>query len=101
MDQGKLRSLMFHAGFCNEDGGWDSRPICEQEHDNFQRFAELIVRECIGCCESVISDPVPESVDTWLNGGEQCIQEIKEQFGLGMSVEDKKQLIKDLLGVNK
>ena len=63
-----------------------------------EKFAELIVRECIGCCEQVISDPVPESVDTWLNGGEQCIQEIKEHFGLGMSVEDKKQLIKDLLG---
>ena len=46
------------------------------------RFAELIVQECIGCCESVISDPVPESVDTWLNGGEQCIQEIKEHFGI-------------------
>ena len=68
--------------------------------DKFEKFAELIVRECIGCCESVISDPVPESVDTWLNGGEQCIQEIKEHFGLGMSVADKKQLIKHLLGVN-
>ena len=66
-----------------------------------EKFAELIVRECIGCCEQVISDPVPESVDTWLNGGEQCIQEIKQHFGLGMSVADKKQLIKDLLGVNK
>ena len=65
-----------------------------------EKFAELIVKECIGCCEQVISDPVPESVDTWLNGGEQCIQEIKQHFGLGMSVEDKKQLIKDLLGVN-
>lgn len=47
-----------------------------------QKFAELIVRECIGCCEQVISDPVPESADTWLNGGEQCIQEIKEHFGV-------------------
>ena len=46
MNKGKLRSLMFHAGFCNEDGGWDNRPLFEQEHDNFQRFAELIVREC-------------------------------------------------------
>jgi hypothetical protein len=64
------------------------------------RFAELIVKECIGCCEQVISDPVPKNVDTWLNGGEQCIQEIKEHFGLGMSVEDKKQLIKDLLEVS-
>ena len=45
-------------------------------------FAELIVRECIGCCEQVISDPVPESVDTWLNGGEQCIQEIQAHFGV-------------------
>jgi len=45
MDQGKLRSLMFHAGFCNEDGGWDISPIHEQG-DNFKRFAELIVREC-------------------------------------------------------
>ena len=69
--------------------------------DKFEKFAELIVQECIGCCEQAISDPVPESVDTWLNGGEQCIQEIKQHFGLGMSVADKKQLIKDLLGVNK
>ena len=69
--------------------------------DKFEKFAELIVRECIGCCEQVISDPVPESVDTWLNGGLQCIDEIKQRFGLGMNVADKKQLIKDLLGVNK
>ena len=47
-----------------------------------EKFAELIVRECIGCCEQVISDPVPESVDTWLNGGEQCIDEIKQHFGV-------------------
>ena len=53
------------------------------ELDTFaEKFAKLIVRECIGCCEQVISDPVPESVDTWLNGGEQCIQEIKEHFGV-------------------
>ena len=50
--------------------------------DDIEKFAELIVKECIGCCEQVISDPVPESVDTWLNGGEQCIQEIKEHFGI-------------------
>ena len=50
--------------------------------EQFEKFAELIVRECIGCCESVISDPVPESVDTWLNGGSQCIDEIKQHFGV-------------------
>ena len=47
-----------------------------------EKFAELIVDECIGCCEQVISDPVPESVDTWLNGGSQCIVEIKQHFGV-------------------
>jgi hypothetical protein len=49
---------------------------------SLEKFAELIVRECIGCCEQVISDPVPESVDTWLNGGSQCIDEIKQHFGV-------------------
>ena len=46
------------------------------------RFAELIVGECLGCCEQVISDPVPKDVDTWLNGGSQCINEIKQHFGV-------------------
>ena len=49
-------------------------------YGELEKFAELIVRECIGCCEQVISDPVPKSVDTWLNGGSQCIQEIKAHF---------------------
>jgi len=49
---------------------------------NIEKFAELIVAECIGCCEQVISDPVRESVDTWLKGGEQCIVEIREHFGV-------------------
>jgi hypothetical protein len=47
-----------------------------------EKFALLIVKECLGCCEQVISDPVPESVDTWLNGGSQCIDEIKQHFGV-------------------
>jgi hypothetical protein len=50
--------------------------------EQFEKFAELIVKECIGCCEQVISDPVPASVDTWLNGGSQCIDEIKQHFGV-------------------
>lgn len=78
-----------------------STGLFETDRRALYDFAVLIVRECIGCCENVISDPVPESVDTWLNGGEQCIQEIKEHFGLDMSVADKQQLIKDLLGVER
>ena len=65
-----------------------------------EKFAELIVRECIGCCEQVISDPVPKSVDTFEQGGIHCMDEIKKHFGVdGMSTEDKKTLIKELLGV--
>ena len=65
----------------------------------YEKFAELIVRECIGCCEQVISDPVPKSVDTFEQGGIHCMDEIKQHFGVGMSTEDKKTLIKELLGV--
>ena len=50
--------------------------------EKLEKFAELIVAECLLCCEQVISDPVPESVDTWLNGGSQCIDEIKQHFGV-------------------
>ena len=69
------------------------------DHFEYWKFAELIVRECIGCCEQVISDPVPKSVDTFEQGGIHCIDEIKQHFGLGMSTEDKKTLIKELLGI--
>ena len=46
------------------------------------KFAELIVRECIGCCEQVISDPVPKSIDTFEQGGIHCMDEIKLHFGV-------------------
>ena len=97
----RILELAEQAGYHINGGKIFIRTTSEDITSCQQKFAELIVRECIGCCEQVISDPVPESVDTWLNGGEQCIQEIKQHFGLGMSVEDKKQLIKDLLGVQK
>jgi hypothetical protein len=64
-----------------------------------EALAERIVGECVGCCEQVISDPVPESVDTFEQGGIHCIDEIKQHFGVDMSTEDKKTLIKELLGV--
>ena len=70
----RIKELAQQAG-CSIDGmGYGE--------GNVEKFAELIIRECIGCCGQVISDPVPESVDSWLNGGEQCIQEIKQHFGV-------------------
>jgi hypothetical protein len=67
--------------------------------DGLQKFAELIVAECLLCCERTISDPVPKSVDTFEQGGIHCIDEIRQHFGVGMTTEDKKILIKELLGV--
>lgn len=55
------------------------------EKDNIVHLYDLceaVVKECMLCCEQVISDPVPKSVDTWLNGGSQCIVNIKEHFGV-------------------
>jgi len=42
----------------------------------------LIVKECIGCCEQVISDTVPKSIDTFEQGGIHCMDEIKQHFGV-------------------
>jgi len=76
----RIKKLAEQAGFqyIKDEGiGWAGN-----YNDSLPKFAELIVRECIGCCEQVISDPVPKSVDTWLNGGSQCIDQIKQHFGV-------------------
>ena len=74
----RIREIAEQAGFYYTDKtGFITPAGCDPA-----KFAELIIKECIGCCEQVISDPVPESVDTWLNGGSQCMAEIKEHFGV-------------------
>ena len=50
-----------------------------------EKFAELIVREC-----ACIADDM-KTIET--------ARAIKEHFGFGMSTEDKKTLIKELLGL--
>ena len=60
----------------------DDHGIVEIPNTFADTVAELIVRQCLGGCEQVISDPVPKDVDTWLNGGSQCIDEIKHHFGV-------------------
>lgn len=72
----RIRELMNQAMDLYSNGYVDCPEL------NPEKFARLIVQECIGCCEQVISDPVPESVDTWLNGGSQCIDEIRKHFGV-------------------
>ena len=72
----RIRELWYQAVQPHTGDSWAEQTAF------MEKFAELIVRECIGCCEQVISDPVPKSVDTWLNGGSQCIDQIKQHFGV-------------------
>lgn len=87
MNKGKLRSLLFHSGFCDEDGGWDERPLFEQENDNFQRLAELIIRECIDKIETyripVGNSAAGELACEWTYDALKSIRDdIKETFGV-------------------
>ncbi len=56
---------------------------------NIEKFAELIVRECV------------EVELYWLSEQDRkaVAEKIQRHFGVGMSTEDKKTLIKELLGV--
>ena len=71
------------------------------EHDgelifSKERFAELIVEECINVCKSRVGN------SDYNTGRLHCVSDIRERFGLnGMSTEDKKTLIKELLGVKE
>ena len=70
------------------------------EHDgelifSKERFAELIVEECINVCKSRVGN------SDYNTGRLHCVSDIRERFEFGMTTEDKKTLIKELLGVNK
>ena len=60
-----------------------------------KKFAELIVLDCIEVCNSRVGN------SDYNTGRMHCVSDLKEHFGIGMSIEDKKQLIRELLGVNK
>lgn len=70
----RIRKLARQSGLIQYDT--DSKLV------EVEKFTELIVQECLLCCERVISDPVPKTQDTWLNGGLQCMEEIKHNFGV-------------------
>jgi hypothetical protein len=70
---------------------WDNPNTDKLLPAQLNRFAELIVRECI---DTVLDSSVEYATRP------QIAEELKEHFGVdGMSTEDKKTLIKELLGV--
>lgn len=58
----------------------DSSYYWVESKEDLYKFAKYIIKECILCCDRVISDPVPEGEDNWLNCGLQCIKEIENNF---------------------
>ena len=70
------------------------------EHDgelifSKERFAELIVEECINVCKSRVGN------SDYNTGRLHCVSDIRERFEFGMTTEDKKTLIKELLRVKE
>ncbi len=57
-------------------------------------FVAIAVYDCIDVCKSRVGNK------DYNTGRLHCVSDIKERFGIdGMSTEDKKALIKELLGV--
>ena len=57
-------------------------------------FVNIAVYDCIDVCKSRVGN------SDYNTGRLHCVSDIRERFGLdGMSTEDKKVLIKELLGV--
>ena len=44
-------NFLYHAGFINDDGGWDRRDISYQT-DNFTRFISLIMKDVYNVIEA-------------------------------------------------
>ena len=66
------------------------------DNDELEKFAELIVEECINVCKSRVGN------SDYNTGRLHCVSDIRERFGLdGMSTEDKKKLIKEHFGVEE
>jgi len=67
---------------------------------NYEKFAELIVRECMRMCDVAAVGYETHGHTKEANGCYSAKEYIEEHFGVeGMSTEDKKTLIKELLGV--
>ncbi len=82
----RIEELWNKAAF--DSDFWEAQPRF------IERFAELIVLDCIEVCKSRVGN------SDYNTGRLHCVSDIRERFGLdGMSTEDKKKLFKELFGV--
>ena len=78
----RIKELAEQNGFIHK---WQPPGEQYEKLQTLEKFAELIVRECIGCCDEVdrINQAYIEEycVDPE-NGPKECIQVIKAHFGV-------------------
>jgi len=80
----RIKQLWDQAAQLESDPSWAGQTKF------MEKFAELIVRECIELNKQELA----------FNAFERMLDRYREHFGVdGMSTEDKKTLIKELLGV--
>ena len=87
----RIKELAEQAGINIDSFQFSGTPIKHiVDGPSLEKFAELIVRECVGIA------------DEYDGVGSTIVSRIKQHFGVdGMSTEDKKALIKELLGVKE
>jgi len=77
----RIRELAEQAGLLPKETG----PVVETRHmkkkeQDLEKFAELIVRECVGVCESMqLIGPYKEVQDATLK---DAVMQIKQHFGV-------------------
>ena len=67
----RIRELAEQAEFSERD--------LQIQGDNFQRFAELIVRECANHCDLLLDHKISSE---WSRGTHDCSRAIKKHFGV-------------------
>lgn len=78
MKSQRFHDLMDESGLTAQ-GCWDD--MGEYEREAVMKFAELIIKDCIGICKRRINPRDPELAEIW-KGALACTTEMKVHFGL-------------------
>ena len=77
----RIRELAEQTGWRYDNGEWQFA-----DDSDIEKFAELIVRECIKVCEPVFLDESYENMSEFgkglVEGQDVAVEKIKEHFGV-------------------
>jgi len=79
----RIKELAFRAMSINQKVSDDSFFVEVSKLNEFERFAELIVRECMSLCTDVEEDvELSDYVGSFRDGAMMCREDIKQHFGV-------------------